>query len=95
MAFYVYMLASRRNGTIYVGMTDDLVRRVWEHCEGIIDGFTKRYGLKVLVWFEEHSSRESAFARERQVKKWRRHWKTQAIETRNPEWNDLWEEVAI
>lgn len=95
MAFYVYILANKRNGTLYVGMTDNLVRRVWEHREGSIDGFTKQYGVKALVWFEEHSSRESAFTRERQIKKWRRHWKLQAIEGRNPEWKDLWEEIAI
>jgi putative endonuclease len=60
MSFYVYIMASKRNGTLYVGMTDDLVRRVWEHREGVTDGFTKRYGVKSLVWFEEHASRESA-----------------------------------
>jgi putative endonuclease len=65
MAFYVYMLASRRNGTLYVGMTDDLVKRVWRHRSAVIPGFTKQYGVKVLVWFEQHESRESAFARER------------------------------
>lgn len=95
MAFYVYILASKRNGTLYVGMTDNLVRRVWEHREGSIDGFTKQYDVKTLVWFGEHDSRESAFARERQIKKWRRHWKLQAIEHRKPEWKDLWEEIAI
>lgn len=71
MALYVYILASKRNGTLYVGMTDDLVRRVWEHRKNLVDGFTKQYGVKTLVWFEEHSSRESAFARERQIKTWR------------------------
>ncbi|HXD45275.1 MAG TPA: GIY-YIG nuclease family protein [Pseudolabrys sp.] len=95
MAFYVYMLASRRNGTLTIGMTDDLVRRVWEHREGAVNGFTKTYGVKSVVWFEEHPSRETAFARERQMKKWNRHWKPQAIEGRNPEWKDLWEEIAI
>jgi len=95
MAFYVYILANKRNGTLYIGMTDDLVRRVWEHREGAVDGFTKTYGVKLLVWFEQHSTRESAFARERQMKKWNRHWKLQAIEGQNPEWTDLWEEIAI
>ena len=95
MAFYVYMLASRRNGTLTIGMTDDLVRRVWEHREGAVNGFTKTYGVKSVVWFEEHPSRETAFARERQMKKWNGHWKLQAIEGRNPEWKDLWEEIAI
>jgi putative endonuclease len=95
MAFYVYILASKRNGTLYVGMTDNLVRRIWEHKEGALDGFTKQYGVKTLVWFEEHSTRESAFVRERQLKKWNRYWKLQAIENRNPAWKDLWEEIAI
>jgi putative endonuclease len=95
MSFYVYIVASKRNGTLYIGMTDDLVRRVWEHREGVSGGFTKIYGVKSLVWFEEHASRESAFARERQMKKWNRHWKLQAIESKNPEWQDLWQEIAM
>lgn len=94
MAFYVYILPSKRNGTLYIGMTDDLVRRVWQHREGAIEGFTMRYGVKTLVWFESHDSRESAFARERQLKKWNRTWKLQLIESGNPEWRDLWEEIA-
>jgi putative endonuclease len=72
MAFYVYIVASRRNGTLYVGMTDDLARRIWEHQQGIFAGFTKTYGVKILVWFEVHEAREAAFARERQLKKWKR-----------------------
>ncbi|HEY6027646.1 MAG TPA: GIY-YIG nuclease family protein [Pseudolabrys sp.] len=95
MAFYVYIMANKRNGTLYIGMTDNLARRVWEHRDGTIDGFTKAYDVKLLVWFEEHPSRESAFTRERQMKKWNRHWKLQAIEGRNPEWRDLWEEIAM
>ena len=71
MAFYVYILASKPYGTLYVGMTDDLGRRVWEHQEGVLPGFTKTYGVKFLVWFEQHESRESAFARERAIKKWK------------------------
>ncbi len=77
MAFFVYMLASRRNGTLYIGMTDDLVRRTYEHRIGAVPGFTKRYGVKLLVWYEMHETRESAFARERQLKKWNRTWKLQ------------------
>lgn len=69
MSFYVYILASRRNGTLYIGMTDDLVRRVWQHRESAIPGFTKQYDVKILVWYEEHSSRVSAFERERRMKK--------------------------
>jgi len=94
MAFYVYILANRRNGTLYVGMTDDLVKRIWQHREGVIEGFTNRYGVKTLVWFEAHDARESAFARERQIKKWNRKWKLQMIERQNPEWRDIWHDVA-
>lgn len=78
--FYVYMLASRRNGTLYIGMTDDLVRRVWEHRTGAVPGFTRNYGVKMLVWYEQHESRESALVRERQLKKWNRAWKLELIE---------------
>jgi putative endonuclease len=94
MAFYVYMLASKRNGTLYIGMTDDLVKRVWQHRNDLIPGFTKRYSVKTLVWYEAHESRETAFARERQLKKWNRVWKLELIERANPAWRDLWEEVA-
>jgi len=94
MPFYVYILTNKRNGTIYIGMTDDLVRRVYEHREELRPGFSKTYDLKKLVWFEQHSSRESAFERERQMKKWNRAWKLRAIEAVNPDWRDLWEEVA-
>ena len=89
MAFYVYILASKRNGTLYVGMTDDLLRRIWEHQEGILPGFTKKYRVKILVWFEIHESRETAFARERAIKKWNRAWKIALIEKSNSGWNDL------
>ena len=80
MSFYVYMLASRRNGTLYIGMTDDLARRTWQHREGAIPGFTKTYGVTTLVWYEAHEARESAFVRERQIKKWNRAWKLRLIE---------------
>ena len=78
--FYVYILASRRNGTLYVGSTDDLARRVREHEEGVRPGFTTRYGVKTLVWYEVHDSRESAFVRERRIKTWNRLWKLEMIE---------------
>ena len=94
MSFYVYIVASRRNGTLYIGMTDDLVRRVWEHRNGLVPGFTSKYGVKTLVWYEQHESRESAFIRERRLKKWNRTWKLQLIERMNPSWRDLWEEIA-
>ena len=89
MNFYVYILASRRNGTLYVGMTDDLVRRVWEHQIGAVPGFTRKYGVKMLVWYEQHETRETAFQRERQIKRWNRAWKLQLIERFNPTWKDL------
>lgn len=89
MSFYVYILASRRNGTLYVGMTDDLSRRVWEHQTGAFPGFTRKYAVKTLVWSEAHETRDSAFVRERQIKKWKRQWKLQLIEELNPEWKDL------
>jgi putative endonuclease len=76
-------------------MTDNLVKRVWQHRNDLIPGFTKRYGVKTLVWFEVHESRESAFARERQLKKWNRAWKLELIERANPSWRDLWDEVAV
>jgi putative endonuclease len=94
MAFYVYILASKRNGTVYVGMTDDLVKRVWQHRNNIIPGFTKQYGVKSLVWYEAHESRESAFTRERQIKKWNRDWKLKLVEQTNPTWRDCYDEIA-
>ena len=95
MAFYVYMLASQRNGTLYIGMTDALLKRVWQHPEGVIPGFTRDYGVKNLVWYEIHDSRESAITRERQMKKWNRSWKLELIEKSNPNWRDLWEGISV
>jgi putative endonuclease len=94
MSFYVYILASRRNGTLYVGMTDDLVKRVWMHRAEVLPGFTKKHGVKMLVWHETHESRESAFMRERHIKKWNRVWKLEMIEKMNPGWRDLYDEIA-
>ena len=94
MSFFVYILASRRNGTLYVGMTDDLVKRVWMHKEKVLPGFTKDYSVKLLVWYEVHDSRESAITREQQIKKWNRAWKLELIEKANPSWRDLYEEIA-
>jgi putative endonuclease len=90
MDYYVYMLASRRNGTLYVGVTNDLIRRVHEHKEGLADGFTKQYGVKVLVWFESTPSIETAIQREKQLKNWKREWKIALIEKENPDWLDLY-----
>ena len=88
--FFVYILASRKNGTLYIGVTGDLVGRIYTHREGLLDGFTKTYGVKRLVWFEQHGSAESAILREKQMKKWNRAWKIQLIEKSNPDWDDLW-----
>lgn len=93
MRFFVYILASRRNGTLYVGMTDNIGQRVWQHRTGAIPGFTKKYGVKVLVWYETHETRDSAFLRERQIKKWNRAWKLELIERLNPDWRDLADEL--
>lgn len=93
MSFYVYILASCRNGALYIGMTDDLPRRVFEHQMGAIPGFTRKYGVKMLVWYELHGSRETAFQRERQMKKWNRAWKLKLIEAANPDWKDLADEL--
>jgi putative endonuclease len=94
MSFFVYIVASRRNGTLYTGMTDDLLRRVWEHAEGLLPGFTKQYGVKLLVWYEVHDTHEAALLRERQIKKWNRGWKLELIERENPTWRDLAAEIA-
>jgi putative endonuclease len=94
MSFFVYILANRRNGTLYIGMTDDLVARVWQHQAGLVPGFTKTYGVKTLDWYEVHETREAAILRERQLKKWNRRWKLELIERQNPAWNDLGEELT-
>ena len=87
--FCVYLLASSKNGTLYCGVTSDLAKRVWEHKQGVVEGFTEKYGVKKLVWFEAHESAESAITREKQIKKWNRAWKVELIETSNPDWKDL------
>ena len=87
---FVYMMANRKNGTIYTGVASELVRRVYEHREGLIDGFTKRYGCKLLVWFEGHDDLEEARKRELQIKEWKRAWKIRLIEERNLDWDDLY-----
>ena len=95
MVFYVYILASRRNGTLYTGMTDNLIQRVWMHRNGVLPGFTKSYGVKTLVWYEQHETRQSALTRERRLKKWNRSWKLRIIEQLNPAWSDLYEELSV
>ena len=89
----VYILASRRNGTLYVGVTGDLVRRVWEHKQDLVEGFTKKYRVHQLVYFEFHASMPDAILREKRIKKWNRAWKIALIEKSNPEWSDLWPQI--
>ncbi len=93
--YFVYILASQRNGTLYVGVTNDLVRRVQEHREGLVPGFTKRYQIKFLVYYEVHSDIAEAILREKRIKRWLRTWKLQLIETQNPEWLDLWPSLTF
>ena len=94
MSFWVYILASRPRGTLYVGMTNDLRDRVWEHREGVAEGFTKKYGVKMLVYFEQHDALETALERERRIKRWARSWKVDLIRARNPDWRDLFDDLA-
>ena len=90
----VYILASGRNGALYIGVTSDLIKRVWEHKNDFVDGFTKRYGVHVLVWYEVHETMRSAIAREKALKNWKRSWKLGLIETANPDWLDLYSELV-
>jgi putative endonuclease len=87
----VYLLASRRNGTLYVGVTSNLMKPVWEHKNHVVEGFTKKYGVDRLVWCEVHATMESAIQREKAIKEWKRAWKLELIEKANPEWADLYE----
>jgi putative endonuclease len=88
--FCVYILASKRNGTLYVGVTSDLAGRIYTHREDLVAGFTRRYGVHMLVWYEVHGGAESAILREKQLKKWNRAWKLRLIEEMNPNWDDLY-----
>lgn len=90
----VYMLASRRNGTLYIGVTSNLPGRISQHKAGVIEGFAKKYGVNQLVWYEPHETMESAITREKQLKKWNRAWKIRLIMRGNPEWRDLAAEIA-
>ncbi len=91
MQAYVYLLTNKPYGTLYVGVTNDLARRVQEHREAVVDGFTKTYGLKRLAWYELHESIVEAITREKQIKEWRRAWKVNLIQEMNPNWDDLYE----
>ena len=90
----VYFLASRKNGTLYTGVTSNLVQRIWQHKNDQTDGFTKRYGVHLLVWYEMHDAMESAIAREKAIKEWKRAWKLELIEATNPQWLDLYDGIV-
>jgi putative endonuclease len=93
--FYVYLMASRPHGTLYVGVTSDLAKRVFEHKSKAVPGFTARYRVDTLVWFEAHDAVEAAIRREKQIKEWKREWKFNLIERDNPHWTDLYRDVAL
>ena len=92
--YAVYIMASRRNGTLYVGVTNDVLRRTWEHKSDLIQGFTKKYGAHILVWYELHGDIDAAIAREKQLKRWNRAWKIKLIEANNSGWNDLYDRLT-
>jgi putative endonuclease len=89
----VYILASQRNGTLYIGVTSDLVQRIWQHKSDAVKGFTKKYRVHILVWYELHGDMENAIIREKRLKKWNRAWKLRLIEQMNPDWMDLYESI--
>ena len=93
--YYVCIMANDRYGTLYLGVTSDLVKRAWEHKEGFVEGFTKKYSVKNLVWFEVHEDVNAAITREKQIKKWNRDWKVNLIQQMNPQWNDLYAQIAV
>ena len=90
----VYILASKRNGTLYIDVTSNLVKRIWEHKNNLVEGFTKRYGVHNLVWYELHENMESAILREKMLKEWKRTWKLELIENSNPNWHDLYDTIG-
>lgn len=89
----VYILASKKNGILYIGVTSNLVQRMWQHKEGLADGFSKKYRIKRLAWYEQHETMMSAITREKALKKWERAWKIELIEKENPQWRDLYPEI--
>ena len=95
MTYYVYILASKERGTLYVGVTNDLMRRVYEHKEGLAEGFSMRHGVKRLVYFETHDSIEAAILQEKRLKRWRRDWKIELVERDNPHWVDLYKTLTL
>jgi len=88
--YYVYILASKRNGTLYIGVTGNLIKRVYEHKNGIVEGFTQKYNIHILVYYEKYGNVRNAIQREKQIKKWNRKWKLDLIEKENPNWDDLY-----
>ena len=93
--YFVYILASRRNGTLYVGVTNDLIRRIHQHKENLVDGFTRKYNVHTLVYYESCPDIRAAITREKRMKKWRRQWKIELIEKENPEWRDLYNSLLV
>ncbi|KPK34352.1 MAG: hypothetical protein AMK70_07590 [Nitrospira bacterium SG8_35_1] len=91
--YYVYILCSKRNGTLYTGVTSDIIKRIYEHKNNIVEGFTNKYGVHCLVWYEMHQNPDSAIQREKQIKKWDRKWKLRLIEENNPGWKDLYDDI--
>ena len=89
----VYILASKRNGTLYIGVTSDLIKRIWQHQQDLVAGFTRKYQVHTLVYFEQHGDMIQSIQREKQMKKWNRAWKIELIEKNNPTWRDLWPEI--
>ena len=92
--YYVYILASRKEGVLYIGITSNLIKRIWEHRQGVVDGFTKKYNVYRLVYFEETNDAQEAIIREKHLKKWNRKWKIELIEKDNPEWRDLYQDLS-
>ena len=93
MSYFVYLLASKKNGTLYVGVTGDLKKRVWEHNNDFVEGFSKKYRVHNLVYFEEHTNVKQAILRVKQIKRWKRYWKIKLIDQMNPNWDDLFEKI--
>ncbi len=92
--FYVYIICNKRNGSLYTGITSELIKRIYEHKNKLVDGFTMKYDIQRLVWYEIHNTAESAIAREKRMKKWERKWKLEIIEKDNPGWNDLYDDIC-
>jgi putative endonuclease len=92
--FYVYIMTNKKQGTIYIGVTSDLVKRAWQHKMSVVDGFTKKYNLKYLVYYEEYSDPENAIRREKRLKEWKRQWKIDLIQNQNPNWHDLYPSIV-